>query len=84
MLTFVIIYYAFLILACCTAAYYKYRTALLLLFTLLCVSLISGLLFGANVLVNITIGVGCWLRRPDCHTASANRLFRCFRRRVQS
>ena len=57
MLTFVIVYYVFLILACCVAAYYKYRTALLLLFTLLCVSLISGLLFGADVLVNITICV---------------------------
>ena len=30
MLTFVIVYYVFLILACCVAAYYKYRTALLL------------------------------------------------------
>jgi peptide/nickel transport system permease protein len=57
MTTFVITYYAFLIVACCVAAFYKYRTALLLLFALTCISLITGLLGGPSILVNITIGV---------------------------
>lgn len=57
MTTFVIVYYAFLIVACCVAAFYKYRTALLLLFALTCFSLITGLLGGPSILVNITIGV---------------------------
>ena len=57
MTTFVIVYYAFLIVACCVAAFYRYRTALLLLFALTCFSLITGLLGGPSILVNITIGV---------------------------
>lgn len=57
MTTFVILYYGFLILACCVAAFYRYSAALVLLFSLLCVSFLVGLLGGTGVLVNITIGV---------------------------
>ncbi|WP_112323796.1 ABC transporter permease [Oceanibium sediminis] len=58
MTAFTIIYFAFLITASCAAAFYKYKSALLLLFTLLCVSLLAGLLGGSGVLVNIAIGFG--------------------------
>lgn len=58
MTTFAIVYFAFLIVVTSYAAYVKNRSALLLLFALLCFSLLTGLLAGANVLVNITIGVG--------------------------
>ncbi|MEL7343574.1 MAG: ABC transporter permease, partial [Pseudomonadota bacterium] len=55
--TFAIIYFAFLIIVTSYAAYAKNRAALFLLFALLCFSLLTGLLAGASVLVNITIGV---------------------------
>ena len=55
---FIIAYYGLLIVACCVAAYYKARTALLLLFSLTCVSFLAGLLGGESVLVNITIAIG--------------------------
>lgn len=58
MSNFMIAYFALLIAACCAAAYYQYRTALLLLFSLVCVSLLAGLLGGESVLVNITIAIG--------------------------
>lgn len=57
MVSFAIIYYALLIIACCVAAFYRQRSGLIVLFVLLCVSLISGLLGGVDVLINITIGV---------------------------
>lgn len=53
--TFGIVYFAFLIIATSYSAYIKNKSALLLLFTLLCASLLIGLLAGANVLVTITI-----------------------------
>lgn len=55
MTAFVIIYFAFLIVASSAAAYYKQRTALFLLFGLTCVSLVGGLLGGTGLLVTITI-----------------------------
>jgi len=58
MIYFVVAYFAFLIVASCVAAYYRQRSALLVLFTLTCISLIAGLLGGASVLVNITIVFG--------------------------
>ncbi len=57
MSNFMIAYFFLLIAACCTAAYYQYRTALLLLFSLVCVSLLAGLLGGESVLINITIAI---------------------------
>jgi len=58
MATFSIIYFAFLIAATATAAYFQNRTALLLLFTLLVVSGLAGLLGGSDVLVSFTIAAG--------------------------
>ena len=55
MTAFVIIYFAFLIVASSAAAYYKQNTALFLLFGLTCVSLVGGLLGGTGLLVAITI-----------------------------
>jgi len=55
---FVIVYFAFLITASVAAAFYKYRSALLLLFTLTCASLLIGLLGGSDFLIDITVGVG--------------------------
>ena len=58
MSTFVIVYFALLITASCVAAYYKARTPLLILFSLTCLSLISGLLGGASVLENFAVAAG--------------------------
>ena len=58
MIYFGVAYFTFLIAASCAAAYYQQRAALLVLFALTCVSLISGLLGGGSVLINISIFFG--------------------------
>jgi len=58
MTAFLIAFFVALIGASCVAAYYKAKSALLILFGLTCVSLVGGLLGGSGVLVTITIIVG--------------------------
>jgi peptide/nickel transport system permease protein len=58
MSVFVIVYYAVLIVATCTAAYYGKRTALLLLFSLLAASFVFGLLGGESSLITIAVIAG--------------------------
>ncbi len=58
MTAFLIAYFVALIGASCVAAYYKAKSALLILFGLTCVSLVGGLLGGSGVLVTITIIAG--------------------------
>jgi peptide/nickel transport system permease protein len=55
---FIIGYFALLIGASCTAAYYKHRSAFLLLFSLTLVSFIVGLVGGEAALWRITVAAG--------------------------
>lgn len=58
MTTFVIVFYAFLIAASVAAAYFKQRSAFLVLFLLTMLSLLIGLFSGTGGLVNIAIAAG--------------------------
>lgn len=58
MTAFVIIFYAFLITASVAAAYFKQRSAFLVLFLLTMLSLLIGLFSGSGGLVNIAIAAG--------------------------
>ncbi|ANK82416.1 MAG: ABC transporter permease [Rhizobiales bacterium NRL2] len=55
---FVIGYYALLIGASCGAAYYKQRSAFLLLFSLTLASFVMGIVGGESALWTVTIGAG--------------------------
>ncbi|MEM7295951.1 MAG: ABC transporter permease [Pseudomonadota bacterium] len=57
MSTFVVGYYAVLLIASCAAAYFKQRSAFLLLFSLTLVSLVVGIIGGAGALRGIAIFV---------------------------
>ena len=55
MTAFIVIYFAALIAGTSAAAYYKAKGPLLLLFTLLCVSLLATLFGGSTFLISITV-----------------------------
>jgi len=60
-MTFVIIYFALLLLLSCGAAYYNQRSAFLLLFSLTLVSLVLGIIGGQPALRMVAIGAGLLL-----------------------
>jgi peptide/nickel transport system permease protein len=60
-MTFVIVYFALLLLLSCGAAYYNQRSAFLLLFSLTLISLVLGIIGGQPMLRTVAIAAGLLL-----------------------